>query len=410
MSRKIFLVLFFLLLLNGTSISQSCSPDSLVITQVRASLTDPAIAIEAQRHQVFYNPDCVPNNKLLLHLVGTFDNPASTTYFPSLAANNGFKAISLKYENGVSGTTACTFRADPDCHWKYHQEVLFGTDTSTHVSVDTTNSIINRVTKLLIHLDITYPTQNWGIYLTSSNEVDWSKVTVSGHSQGGGHMAFLAKTKLVERVITFASPNDYSTFFSNSASWMGTAGVTPDSSYYAFANIYDDVVDFSKQYEGWQDLNMDFPLDSTNVKGQNCPYNNAQILYTTDTTKRNTIKPLHNLVVIDAFTPLNGSQPIFTPVWEYLLGICSQPTSIDKNEISPVQVSVFPNPMNNELTVTSSNTITIIEIINTLGQVVESFEPNSKSYTMNLSVNSGLLFVQVTSEGNVTTITKIVKE
>lgn len=93
---KIATLLFLTVTLCINSIAQSCSPDSLIVRDKKAFQTDNNIDWEIINHQIFINPDCVPNNKLLLHLVGTDDQPTSTTYFPTLAANNGFKVIVLK--------------------------------------------------------------------------------------------------------------------------------------------------------------------------------------------------------------------------------------------------------------------------------------------------------------------------
>ena len=139
-------VLFVLIiLLNFNIFSQSCSPDSLTVRDVKASNTDSNIDFELRNHQVYLNPDCIDNNKLVLLLGGSFGNPINTTYFPTLAANNGFKVINLKYPNSVSATGACSNSSDADCFWKYRQETIFGTDTSSEVTVDSTDCIYNRV-------------------------------------------------------------------------------------------------------------------------------------------------------------------------------------------------------------------------------------------------------------------------
>jgi len=70
--------------------------------------------------------------------------------------------------------------------------VISGTNTSPLLDVSTTNSIVNRAEKLLAYLDRQFPTEAWGQYLTSGS-LDWSKVVISGHSQGGGHAGVLTK-------------------------------------------------------------------------------------------------------------------------------------------------------------------------------------------------------------------------
>jgi len=192
----------------------------MVTRSIKAITTDSSIEWELRNHQVYINPECSSNNKLLIHLVGTFDNPTSTTYLPMLATSNGYKVINLNYPNDISATTVCRTSSDIDCHWKFRQEIVFGTDESADVSVNGSNSIINRLEKLLIHLNDLYPLENWSNFLTESDEINWNEISISGHSQGGGHAAFIGKNFDVDRVLMFASPNEYSSFFSAPVSWI----------------------------------------------------------------------------------------------------------------------------------------------------------------------------------------------
>jgi len=278
---KIKTILFFLITLSFNSVGQSCSPDSLILREKKAIQTDIDIDWELINHQIFINPDCIPNNKLLLHLVGTGDQPTSTTYFPTLAANNGFKVIVLKYKNGISATEVCRNSEVVDCHLNYRQEIIYGTDESPHVEVDSSNSILNRFQKLLVFLESEYPTENWGDFLDDQNDIAWNNIQVSGHSQGGGHAAFIGKEFLVDRVLMFASPNEYNAYFSAPANWIGFPSETPDSNYYGFCNTLDEVVDFSEQYLMWETMNMLIDVDSVKVDNSTCPYDNARGLYTT---------------------------------------------------------------------------------------------------------------------------------
>ena len=68
MKKNLFLTLIFLQSFN--LFGQPCSSNSLVVRSIKAFNTDINIDWELQNHQVFVNTDCIPNNKLLLHLVG----------------------------------------------------------------------------------------------------------------------------------------------------------------------------------------------------------------------------------------------------------------------------------------------------------------------------------------------------
>src|SRR2546427_7367644 len=44
-----------------------------------------------------------------------------------------------------------------------------------------------------------YPDEEWGRFL-AHDKPKWSQIAVTGHSQGGGHAAMIAKIRLVARV------------------------------------------------------------------------------------------------------------------------------------------------------------------------------------------------------------------
>lgn len=160
----------FLLVIVATFSNAQCDSSSMQLIQVRASDTDPNISWELARHHVFINEDCNPQNKLLVHMVGSYDNPTSTLKFPAIAANNGFHVVSLRYPNSVAAQTACAGNSDSTCYLKFRKEILEGIDYSTEVDVDTIDCVYNRLIKLLKYLDTNYPSQNWGQFY-SGDEV-----------------------------------------------------------------------------------------------------------------------------------------------------------------------------------------------------------------------------------------------
>ena len=120
---KLFFILqLFLFSFNG--ISQNCNLNALIIEKTRASQTDDNIAFELNRHFSYYNPTCASKNILLVHLVGSFDNPSSTTLFPTIAANQGFHVIVLKYPNNTAAQNACGNSSDQDCYLNFRKEII----------------------------------------------------------------------------------------------------------------------------------------------------------------------------------------------------------------------------------------------------------------------------------------------
>src|SRR3989475_7975918 len=97
------------------------------------------------------------------------------------------------YPNSVSIATVCGGQPDPNtCYEKVHLEILDGVDRSPFVNVNQANSIVNRLTKLLQFLADSFPDQGWSRFL-AGDEPKWSQIAISGHSQGGGQAAMVAK-------------------------------------------------------------------------------------------------------------------------------------------------------------------------------------------------------------------------
>ena len=84
MNLVIRLSFIFLCGYGNIAIAQ-CSPDDLLIREVRAKDTDSDIAWELHKHFTYFNPSCVSRHQLLVHLPGTADNPQSTNIFSRLS-------------------------------------------------------------------------------------------------------------------------------------------------------------------------------------------------------------------------------------------------------------------------------------------------------------------------------------
>ena len=344
--KNLFLLLCFTLQFFIVQ-SQSCDPDSLQTIITRANQTDPNISWELKQHYSFYNPTCISRSALLIHLGGSFGKPSNYLLFPELAANNGFHVINLHYPNGTAAKTACGTSSDTNCFGKFRKEIIEGIDYSTKVSVDSNNCINNRVIKLLQYLHANHPTQNWNSFYTG-NSVNWHKVIVSGHSQGGGHAAQIGVTKPLKRVIMFASPNDYNSTLSMSAPWTLSTKVTADSLYFGFIHLNDEVVNSSEQFQIWSNLGMPIYGDTTNVDATSFPYSNSRQLYT---QVSNSSASNHSIMILDSDVPVVSGKPIFESEWKYLLGI-NNTTSIKEKE-NNFKFNIYPNPAQNQLIIDS---------------------------------------------------------
>ncbi|MCR9173356.1 MAG: T9SS type A sorting domain-containing protein [bacterium] len=387
------LIIIFLAL--STTVLSQCDTNAIIIDQVRASDTDGNIPFELAQHYTFYNPNCTPRNVLLVHMVGTFASPYQSVLFPKHAANNGFHVLSLKYINGQSAQTACGNSNDIDCHYKFRKEIIEGEDLSPETNVDSVNSIQNRLIRLLEYMETNYPMQNWSQFFTGDS-IHWNQVILSGHSQGGGHAAVMAIDRPVQRVIMFASPNDYSHTYSQVAGWTNLPHVTQDSAYFCFNNLYDQVADYAWQYGATQNLGV--AGDSTNIDGDHCPFETSHNLYSgTDFT--GTLSN-HGSVVHDSNVPMDGNgEPLYKNVWSYLLGIDCLPLSVLEEELN---VEIYPNPSESSLSVKVNAQVNDCEISNILGEKVRSSVINDNVFNIDVSdLPNGIYTLKISTETGV---------
>jgi len=325
-------------------------------------------------------------NKLFLFIGGTSSNTKSYQTISNFAGNLGYDVINISYPNTVAAASLGS-SSDSMVFNKYRQEVCYGTPLSTDVAVDTLNSIYTRTVKLLNYLNSTYPNQNWNQYLINPTTLDWTKILVGGHSQGGGHACYFAKFNNVERVLMFSSPNDYSNFYSNSANWIRTSGSTVMSKHFAYLNLLDEIVPFNKQLTNIQGLGL-YPLyDTTNVDISSSPYSNSHCLYTTQTPGNAIL--YHNTTT--KFSLINNA------VWTYML------TSVITTNINEVKenssISIYPNPTSSIVTIYSDGNLFDKKYIvqNIAGQTILTGTPsNNKFFTIDFSLlENGIYFVNI---------------
>lgn len=218
---------------------------SLLSTEVQAAIreifvkpheTDPAITLADKPHYVGYDPQAV-GAQLFVFLPGTGGTPGRSLLL-NTAIEQGYRAISLSYPNIPAVAQVCVGSGDRLCAAKFRQKRVFGSNETWAIAGTPADSIVNRLTKLLQYLAATDKNSRWDEYL-SGDEPRWSRIAVGGQSQGGGMAAFLAKKRVVARVITFSGgwdnqgqpgpvrPADVAAWYSTPAStpagrWFGT--------------------------------------------------------------------------------------------------------------------------------------------------------------------------------------------
>ena len=285
-------------------------PDACALIETSVSPHDTDANIDANGHHlIYYNPAIPQHDELLVHLPGTFGTPANNAQFLRTVADQGMKAIGLQYVNNGAVNSLCNNEwitnppADPDCQENVRLERIYGIDTSPieSVNVSPANSIVNRLVKLLEYLDAQQPGVGWGGYL-NNGEPQWDRIVVSGHSQGSGMAALIARDEIVARVLLFAGPSDVDPL-GNSADWIIDPKATPIGAHFGFRHVDDQPIIF----QIWSDMGLLGP--AVNVDSNDPPFADSHVLE----TDANVLQP-HGSVIHNT---------IFSNVWAHLC--CSLP-------------------------------------------------------------------------------------
>jgi hypothetical protein len=198
--------------------------------------TYPGIKKIHSGHLVTIDKSHISGKKLLISIGGTGSYSGGFKPFDSVAALKGYHAISIDYPNSRNTATFVN-STDKAAFDKFRQELDFGTPVSDSVDVDTLNSIVNRITRLVIYLNKTRPAEGWNNFL-ENGQIRWDRITLAGHSQGAGHVGYIGHAFKVHKVIMLSGPQDFLESFNMPAPWLSAPSKTPYSSYYAL--LHDD--------------------------------------------------------------------------------------------------------------------------------------------------------------------------
>ena len=303
--------------------------------QINATTTDSSITAvpttgETPHITINPSPSVAPKGKLLVFLPGTQGRPGQYTYILRAGASRGFHAIGLNYPNQIAMGALCQVSSDPECYWSARNVIIFGTGTPVagQSPISKADSIVNRLEKLLSWMQTSYPVEGWGQFVLANGSVDWSKVILAGHSQGGGHVGVLAKSVALSRAVYFSSPEDWYENTDTPASWPRTrANVTPADQQYGFGSDDDTLVPNAHAFIHWNNLGLPKPATGpVSIDGTSTPFTNSRQLRTKQTfnpasTAITLALKYHGVTVVDTSTPLDtGGKPLFDTngVWAYL--------------------------------------------------------------------------------------------
>jgi hypothetical protein len=283
------------------------------------AVVDPRTSSSLEPHvSIAPSASAAPANRLFVFLPGTQGLPAFYRLILRTGSARGFHALGINYPNDRSVGEIC-FGREAACFWDVRREVITGANTSALVSVAVADSIVTRLEGTLVYLNATYPGEGWGQYLAGGS-VDWSKVVVAGHSQGGGHAGVMAKLYPMQRAVYFSSPADWHA--NQPAAWMsGEPNVTPSSRQYAFGNVDDSLVPYGELRLNWGALGLGAFGGPTSVDAETTgSFASSHQLITANPGRSGAAaSPTHGSTVLDAATPLDATgQPLFSAVWTYL--------------------------------------------------------------------------------------------
>ena len=283
---------------------------------ILASDTDPAITDILGAHMVVVGPTARRNGRLLVFYPGTRATADRYSLFLTRAAELGYLAISLAYDNRQSINFEICPRKPESCYEEARLEILTGVESGYDPpNVDPANSAFNRLAKLLVYLDARHPQEGWGAYL-SAGTPRWERIVVAGHSQGGGHAAMTARLSETAGALLFGATEP--------RAWTSAPFATPADRFVALAHAREP--NFAGIVRSW--ANIGIPGVLTNMDETPPPFFGSNRLMTA--TEACAGDPTswgyyHNCPVVDDFMAFGeDGRPVLQYVWDVMLGFRDQ--------------------------------------------------------------------------------------
>jgi hypothetical protein len=285
--------------------------------QVTPSATDAAITVSDEPHVAINpSPNVAAAGRLFVFLPGTGALPTQYRMILRVGAARGYHAVGLNYPNPSAVGVLCGDDRDPECFWNVRREVITGVNTSALLDVSSANSIGSRLHKLLTHLDQQSPKEGWGQFL-SGGAIDWSKIVISGHSQGGGHAGVMTKLYAMSRACYFSSPADWRQVADVPATWTSRPNVTDAARQFGFSHVQDQLVAYTRLRDIWAAIGLGAFGAPVNADLRMTPYDNSHQLNTLATPVIE--GSYHGATVVDVATPKTAQGvAVFETVWIYL--------------------------------------------------------------------------------------------
>ena len=321
--------------------------------------TDPAITTFTNNHYAVTDPDVPARGKLMVFLPGTGGVPFVYTRFVENAASLGFHSLGLMYPNGESINELCRIHDpfNPDAAAEARLEVIDGTDRVPYLSVNRPNSIENRLLKALQYLHARVPARGWHQFLSGDNIV-WQKIAVCGHSQGGGHAAFLGKTRLIDRSVNFCA-TDWWSYGARLYNWLSQSSVTSVANAFMMAHHRDEQLGFPGAQTTAATLDLTRYGAFVNAEAtDDATFGGRHFLSTNLEPKRGSNGSYHGAAVTDLDTPLQpDGTPVLKRAWDFMLLHITPPVALHRTT-SELTVTFSPGTLEQSADLQSWNSLT----------------------------------------------------
>ena len=255
-------------LASNAPVTSDCTasemPDTTLVktlgpVSVLSSSVDPAIRFlpNAYQNAGYAAPGVSRRNLLVVSLPGTGTVCGGIGPFGQTAEKLGFDVICVNYPNAAAQDTICS--GDPACFGNVSQAKLDATGpcslpNGAHCGVDPTSgqpfvnsnpadALTERIASMLAYLSHNGYNQNgtnWGIYLRGAVP-QWTKIILSGWSQGGSMGTFSAYKNPVARVINLSAPPEATPVngLMTAATYFTTPRATNLRSFYGLVSTID---------------------------------------------------------------------------------------------------------------------------------------------------------------------------
>lgn len=225
----------------GQNASQTAATSATGLRRelVKPSAADPAVQQFDDSNVVLLPENARANVPLVVFLPGTGGKPDGPRLLLDTIAEQGYRVIGLMYDDEPAGNMVCPRDPDARCAAAFRAMRSFGTTIGARSPVQNPpeEAINRRLVALLRYLDREHPGMGWGDYVTPGGRPAWERIILTGHSQGAGMAAYIAKFETVQRVVLFSSPWDVTGRDARPAPWLYRESATPLDRWWAERHV-----------------------------------------------------------------------------------------------------------------------------------------------------------------------------